>query len=274
MRWIKFAALAAAAMALGLIAARTGEAPDAAAATVKVAGLRVVDAGEGKGFGGLRAFNWTQGTSVALMVSVPAGGLIEFDHTASKLDKMVDDKGTDLLKGKGDMNFSSAGFSMMAQMSKDGKAAMVDADGPSLPAKEAREISIAGTMVFQRATGRETLQQENVALKQGEKIKAGKIAFEIIKAGKPDWSNAPMQITLSANQDCTSIAAIRFLDAAGKEIEAEPAGGSTMRMMGKVVVEKNFNFPAKIDKATVAIEYWKDMTDLKVPFSLKASVGL
>ena len=44
----------------------------------------------------LRAFRWRKGTTVALLVTVPEGGLIAVNRDETKVAKMTDDRGTDL----------------------------------------------------------------------------------------------------------------------------------------------------------------------------------
>src|SRR5690242_5396967 len=45
----------------------------------------------------LRAFNWSPGTTVVLLINAPSGGLVQFDHKSSALTKFIDGKGSDLL---------------------------------------------------------------------------------------------------------------------------------------------------------------------------------
>lgn len=261
----------------GLVGDAEGAAATTAKPTVDVRGVRVVGKGHGKeryGSPELRAFNWSPGTTVVVLVMHPGGGLLELDRKASELKKLADDKGTDLLKASKASVFGARGFGMSSTISKDGKACMTELVSEGIPAKGAKEIVASGTMVLKAATTTKTFTQRDVALKPGSEIKAGVVAFKITKAGKPQWGDAAMEITLKTTTDIANIAAIKFLDAAGKEIPSSSAGGSTMRMGGSVTVEKNFRFKKKVAVATVAIEYWMDMKTLKVPFDIKATIGL
>ena len=255
-----------------------GEAEGAAAKpTVEVRGVRVVGKGYGKGKYGsqeLSPFNWTTGVQIAVLVRHPGGGLLELDRTACKLKKFTDDKGTDLLKASKASAFGARGFGMGSKISEDGKACMAELVSGGIPAKGAKEIVASGTMVFKSATKKKTFTHKNVAIKRGSKVKAGAITFEITKASKPQWGDAALEITLKTNTDISSIATIKFRDATGKEIPSQGAGGSTMKMGDRVTIEKGFQFKKKVTVATVAIDYWMDMKTLKVPFDVKATIGL
>ena len=261
----------AAGLALGvMIVAGSARAAGPEGVKIEVRGVRVVGEGYGEGMGGVRAFNWSKGTSVGVLVVFPEGGLIAFNRDASSLDKMADDKGTDLkLRDR----FGESGFGMMPGISEDGKACMVEISGKGVPAKGAQEIAASGTLVFVCGSKKETFKQENVLLKVGTKVQAGKIPFEISKVGAPDWGEEPLQITLKTSKDCSAISEIKFLDAAGKEIRSSEAGTVSMTYM-VTQVEKSFNLAEKVETVTVAITYWMDMAEKKVPFDVKAGLGL
>ena len=239
-------------------------------ARVEARGVRVVGPAYGDEMGGLRAFNWSQGVSLAVLVEMPEGGLIAFDDDKSKLVALTDDKGASLLKGE---EFHE-GFGMMTSISDDGKACLVEINGQGLPGKDASRIRAAGTMVFRCGSTKKTFQDANVAVKVGAKVNAGAVPFEITEVGKPDWGDEPLQIKLTTHQEIPEIAEIKFLDNAGREIESSQAGTMTTTMFNKVTVERYFNLSRKTDSLAVAITYWTDMKTVSVPFSVEAGLGL
>jgi len=245
--------------------------PQPKAPTVEVRGLRIVGKGHGEMMTGVRAFNWHEGSTLALLVLIPDGGIIALDSKTSKLDKFVDNKGTNLLVGES--RWGQAGIESRPSITKDGKACMVELSGKSVPAKGATHILASGTLVFNCASKKKTVQHKNVALKKGTKI-ASAIPFTIDKVGKPDWGDAPLQVTLEAKQDLTNVAEIKFFDAQGKEIESRQSSSSRMRMGPLVTVKRSFTLKKKVDVATIAITYWMDMRIVKLPFNVKTSVGM
>ena len=238
---------------------------------VEVRGLRIVGDGYSKSMSGARPFNWTKGVSLAVLVTMPEGGLIAFDKNAGKVNAFVDDKGTNLLPGK---RFGRPGFGMMSSITKDGKACMVELDGGTLPAKGAGEVRASGTMVFKTGTKKKTFKQADVPVKKGAAVKAGPIPFTIKSAGKPQWGNQPLQITFNTKQKLDRIAEWKFYDADGKEIKSSHGGTSTMSMLGMTNIDRSVNLAKKVDKVTIAITYWTDMKTVSVPFDVKVSMGL
>lgn len=254
---------------------KAGKKDAAAGAKVRVAGIRVVSEGVGKNKTELRPFNYNKGTTLALLVRLPAGGLIKFNRGASKLSAMTDDKGSDFTrkpKKTGRFSFGSrTGFEMAFNaISKDGGAALVQIGSPNLPAKGATRVSVSGTLVFQRASRKQTFKQTGVALKAGTKIQAGKIPFTITKAGKPQWGNAAASVTLRTTQAGPELAGIRFLDAAGKEIKSSRQSWSR----GGKMSSSTYTLARKVDKVTVVMDYWTDLQTITIPFNLKTGLGL
>ncbi len=255
--------------AIVLSLAASAFAQEIAKATVQVGGIRIV----GAGYGGeendeLRAFNWQQGTTLAILVSVPQGGLIEFDDDASTVNKFVDDKGTDLKPAKG--RWQRGVFGGFTRVSKDGKAAMIEIGGGAVPVAGAKEIHVSGTLVFKAGSKKETFTHKDVPVKIGSKISAGKVAFEVSKMGKPEWGDAAFEITLRTEQPITEIAGIAFMDARGNVIESDQAGKS----WGGKASTLTYNLAQKVDTVTVAITFRMDLREEKVPFDVKAGVGL
>jgi hypothetical protein len=252
---------------------------DAASAgvTVQAQGLRIVKpapSGDDK----LRAFNWSTGTSLSLLVTAPQGGLLEVDRKASKITAFTDDKGKDLTKAEDTKsNFKQeAGFSMGATISDDAKSCVVEAEAPSAPSKGATVLTVSGTLVFHAATKKQDFTAENVALKAGSAVKAGAVAFTITETGKPQWGgdDEVFAVTLEAKQDISAVAGIEFFDTAGKKIESKRGMSSSMSFGNNVSVTWTYNLKAKADAAKIVISYWTDMQKLTVPVNLKVGLGM
>lgn len=237
---------------------------------VNVAGLRVV-APAYEDNDEMRAFNWSPGTCVSLLVVQPQGGLIGFDADASKLDEMTDDKGNSLLSKEGS---GRSGFSAWPKIGEDGKAALVEIDAGNTPAAGSNAIRLKGTLVFSSASDKKTYKQDNVALKPGTKFEAGPIPMTVKEAGKPEWGDEPLEITLEANKNLDSLASVRFLDAEGNEIEASDSGSSSMTFGDEVTVNRSYKLGKMVDTATIEMTYWTDLKPLEVPFDLTITVGL
>lgn len=248
------------------------------AVTVEVRGLRIVGAGEGDDFqDSVRPFNWSQGISVALLVRRPEGGIIDIDEDASTVTRFEDNTGTDLLKkpeqkGGKRMFSSTGGFGMMPAIKKDGRAAMVELNGPGLPGKGATKVKAQGTILLVCANSKKRFTQA-IELKVGSKVTVGPVPLEITKVGKPDWGKAAMSVTFTATQQLDAIAGISF-SSGGANIETRDGGHTSLRAFNTVKVEKTINFEKKIDAATIEIDAWQDLKRIKVPFNLRVGIGL
>jgi len=245
--------------------------------TFEVRGLRVVGKPYREEEPQTRPFNWSEGTTVVVLVTLPKGGIIAFDPKASKVETFTDDKGTNLLEAKSSkFHFGGGPFGSWPKISEDARAAVIEVQSNGLPAKGATKLTVKGTLVFKTAKQKKTYTAKDIALKVGTKIEAGSIPFEITKVGKPKWggNKAKLAVTLKATQDLSQIAAIRFLDAEGNEIKAQPAGTTKMSSFGRTTIQQNYRLEEEVKTATVAIDYWEDLEIVNLPFEVQATLGL
>jgi hypothetical protein len=223
----------------------------------------------------MRAFNWATGTTVSLMLSSSKGGLIHFDPESSAIAKFLDGKGNDMLSKPADYKgFGSIGFSMFPKISADGKACSIEVNSPHLPAKGTTQIKLEGVITLLCATNKTEHVQTNVALKDGTKITCPDLELTINNVAKPDFGDDPLGLTIRSKKKLDSVAEIRFFKADGSEIKARRTGSSQMGIFGDLTVEWSYNFPEKVDLATVKVYVWSDLKKQKVPFSLDVGVGL
>ena len=286
-RWAAMLGVALPVVLGGIIAGPARSAcAQTAAPKVEVDGVRVTGAGYGSGMRAIKPFFWIKGTTVALLVTKPEGGIVAVDTGKLRLVKLADDKGTDLMAAPG--TIGEIPMIASPQISADGKACFVELIGPGLPAKGATSIVASGRFSLRCGSKKETARQQNAALRPGAKITAGPMTFEISKAGKPEFSfdstgalanpsttpTEKFEVTLRTNQDCSNIVSVTFLDAAGKDLGATPSMSSSMGMPGMMTSERTFVLPKKVDTATISITYWTDVKEVLVPFDVKATLGL
>jgi len=245
--------------------------------TVEVLGLRIVKPAPGSN-DRLRAFNWrTPGTTVALLLTVPQGGLVAFDREASKVTAFIDDKGKDLTKSEVKNNFGrdAAAFEMMPTISKDGKQCSAEVSAPGVPTRGCATLTVSGEAALQVATQKKDFTAEKVALKPGTRISAGAIGFTIERAGKPEWGDEDgFSVALQAKQKLDSIADVQFFDAAGKQIEANRTSTRSMESMNDVTVTWTYRLKSKVDSAKIVFWYWTDKRKITVPINLTIGMGL
>lgn len=244
-------------------------AQDSAKASFRVAGIRVAaPADEDE----MRPFNWSSGTTIALRLDFPAGGLIEIDEDASKLQAFVDDKGTNLLEGE--ERFGNSGFGSFPKISEAGNAALIEITGPSVPAADAGKLIAKGTLVVRAATKKKTFTHKDVALKANGKIEAGSFPLTIKSFGKSDWQEDKNEVALTGKGDVSTIAEIRFLGADGKPLESDRISTMSFGSGESTNVEWSYTLPLNAKVVTVEIDYWQDMKTLELPFGVASGVGV
>jgi len=81
-----------------------------------------------------------------------------------------------------------------------------------------------------------------------------------------------MQLTVSTKEG-SKVAHMRFLDAAGKEIDAKPAGSSSMSFGDDTSYSWNYDFKQEVKVATIEVSLWKGVVSLDVPVKASVSVG-
>jgi hypothetical protein len=251
--------------------------------TVAAQGVRIISPPPG-GDDALRAFNYWPGTTVALVVSAPEGGLVVFDDGASRLKSFGDDKGKDLTKPEPGLEAvapASWGFGVSAPIGKDRKYCGLEINVPGIPSKGASALALSGTLVFKIAKEKKGFTTEKVALHAGTKVDAGKIQLTISRVGKPRFSMSgnPFEIEFHAKQSLDAITRMRFFDATGKEIESEQGGRSSTRSFdGGPASEPEetieYELKSAVDTAKIVITCWTDMKEVAVPLDLKAGLGL
>ena len=123
------------------------------------------------------------------------------------------------------------------------------------------------------ASQSETKATKPVAYKKGDKVELGEdFAFEISEIGKPKWGKDPLSVTLKWSRKVPELAAVRFFDADGKEIESSNGGSSSMGFSGKYTVSKSYNLKKKSDVLKIEMDLWVDLEKITVP--LNVAVGL
>ncbi len=257
---------------VGFAVCPTTLADDAASKTkVTAYGLRVVP----KPFEGndmMRAFHAFEGTSVAILLEQPSGGLISFDSDSSKIESFTDDKGKNLLESTSE--FGMPALPMSPEIGEGGKAVVIEINGGQTPTKGATSLKIKGKLAFKAATQKKSYTHKDLEVKEEAKIEAGPIPLTIGRAGKPEWGEEPLEIVLQAKKHLDEVASIRFLDADGKEIESSESGSMTMSLGDSVSVERSYTLAKKVEKVTVEISYWTDMKAIEIPVDLTVSLGL
>ena len=221
----------------------------------------------------LRAFNWSPGTNIALLLKSDDKAIVGFDKEKSTLSRFGDDKGTDFLKVK--RRFSDQPFSFgMEQESESRKALMTTLESDALPVSGATSITVAGELVLSLASKSELQKSEKVAVKKGVKFVVAGQTFTIKEAEKPKWGEDKLEITLESSVDLKSFRRVVFYGPDGKEIASERGMWSSMGMFGKKTYQTSYRFKVKPEELVMGLDAWTDLEVVKVPLDLKIGAGL
>jgi hypothetical protein len=247
-------------------AAKSPAAPKAAAApkanpVVSLVGLQVAAKSLGKArFGDTIAFGGQAGVSLALAVRVAPGTvLLDIDDDDATVDTWTDDKQTDL-------NIEPD-WGSFPNFTEDLSAGIITVRSPVVPAAGAQQVSIAGTVAVTTAAGSSAVQAKKVALAKGTAFKLGTLAASISEFEATD-TGATLAVKLIGG-NTNSIKRLRFLDAAGTELESDTNGSMTSSNES----EYSYTLKAKATTATIELELWQNQQTTKVPFTLNATLG-
>lgn len=240
----------------------------AAKSTVQVRGLSVL-AEVTEETEQLRPFNSFARTAIVLLANMPEGGMISFKADESSVETFADSTGANLAPDNGNI-FSE----FRTQFSKDRKNAIIQMESDKSPAKGAKNIVIKGKLVFMQATETNTYMQANVALKEGVEFKLGPLEFKIVKAGKPDWGNDPLELGLESSQPAELLKGLRIKDADGKIVRYNEGGYSrTYGPNNEPITTTNFRLTKNIETATLEADVWGDAKAVELPFEATITLG-
>jgi hypothetical protein len=235
-------------------AAATGKNPEVVVGGIQIA--RVVLASDDFS---AKPFNSDNGTKIALWVKMPAGqGLIEIDEDNSLLQAFRDDKGTNL----------GGEFDSFPEEFKDASGGTIEIESNALPAAGATTLQAEGTLAMTVATGTRKTRIANVGLKNDVKFTFEKTPMTVSEVETQDefqtfTLNLPRQVMIAIKN-------VIFLDA-----KAQPLEGSRTSS-GYMNDDAQMGFRVKTASKVVTMEFesWQGQRTIKVPFNVKAGLGL
>ena len=206
-----------------------------------------------------KPFHADNGTTLVLWVKMPAGqGLIEIDEDASVLQSVGDDKGSNI-GGK---------FGSFPEEFKDGSGGTIEIKSSGFAAPGATALLAEGTVAMTVATGTRKTRVANVRLQNDAKFTFGKTTIIVAEVATQDDTQT---FTLKLpRQAMTEIKELVFLDAKGQPIEGRRTGSGYMND----AAEMAFSVKTAAKTLTLEFEAWQGLRTVKVPFKVKAGLGL
>ena len=208
---------------------------------------------------GAKPFNSDNGTKLVLWIKMPAGqGLIEIDEDASTLASVTDDKGSNI-GGK---------FESFPDEFKDGSGGVIEIESSGFGAAGATAIFAEGSLAMTVATGTRKTRVAKVQLQNEAKFTFGKTP--IVVADVETQDDAQTFTLKLPRQVMNGIKNVVFLDAKGQPIEGRSTGNGYMND----AAEMQFSVKTKEKTLTLEFEAWEGLRTVKVPFKVKAGLGL
>ncbi len=206
-----------------------------------------------------KPFHADNGTRLVLWVKMPPGqGLIEIDDDASLLEQFGDDKGTNL-GGKLDS---------FPDEFEDGTGGVIEIESSAVPAAGASALVAEGSLGMTVATGTTKTKVTNVRLQNNQKFTLGRTPITITEV-ETDGDSLTFTLNLP-RQAMVGIRNVAFLDARGQPIEGHRTSSGYTNDAGQL------GFSVKTGAKTVTLEFeaWQGQRAIKVPFKVRAGLGL
>lgn len=204
-------------------------------------------------------------TSLAIEYRHAAGGMLELDGEASRLERFTDDRGTDLANE--DAPFGP--FDTMARVSEDGRHIVFVVPSDALPAAGATGVTAAGVLAVRCGSRKEDVASETVALRKGGTLAVGGHELAIREVGPSQWGEGHA-LTLESRTDLAAIEAWTLVLPDGREVEASPS----MSMSGMGTWQQTLELEEPVERASLRIARWADLRTIEVPFEVSAGLGL
>jgi hypothetical protein len=208
---------------------------------------------------GAKPFNADNGTRLVLWIKMPAGqGLIEVDDDGSTLQHFGDDKGTDL----------GGRFGSFPSEFKDGSGGTLTIESTGMPAASATALVGEGTVALTVATGTRKTRVAKVQLQNDHKFTFIKTPVTVSDV-TADSDSLSFKLQLP-RQVMVSIKGIAFFDASGKPLESSRTFTGYMNDAAEV----GFTVKTTVRTITMEFEAWQNVRTVKVPFKVRAGLGL
>jgi len=268
MKTLAFCAVAAAA----IVVAAAGPLDEDDRAAVQVVGLAVARPLPGdKGKQSLTGHR--TGTVLTLAVTRPGKHLLGIDEKLSVLEAFTDDRGTKLV-GESDRMLRTY-FDGKTWTAPDGKRCLFEVLSRRVPARGARRVTLKGRMVVQCGRDGATAEQAHFRLAKDSRLKIGPAPMKVTGVQRGDKTTI---FTMSTKSAVDRIAAIRFYEADGNEIDTQLLDKAVVGFMGNTFYDWTYclktDKPRYVESVTARVEYFNKIEKIAVPVNVSAGVGL
>jgi hypothetical protein len=205
-------------------------------------------------------------TRLALVVDSPEGGIIAFDRDSSKVSRFADSTGRSLV----DPESPFGPFAYGSRIVQDGRRMALEIESQIAPAPSATSVIAAGTIDVSIAHEKRTYLSPAVLLEDGSLVKAGPIQMTIKSFEPSSWGDG-FELRAITEASLTEIIRITAILEDGQRVPLEQR--STMSFNGTTDVTLSCETHLG-ERAAIEFEAWHDSKTRRVPFEIRANVGL
>ncbi|MEQ8209319.1 MAG: hypothetical protein RH917_05755 [Lacipirellulaceae bacterium] len=254
-------------IAFALVALSTVLSPAAQAeVTAKAVGLSIAMKDPESKYNGAYAMGMQPGLKLAVMVQSEKRKIINV---------VVNPKQPPKISAGGESLSAEEQHMFSPNVSDDGLRAILDVNAKKLPTKGTEKLLVTGELLV--STGGKTAESKVEAkLAKGAKFKLAGINVEVTDAGKPDWGDEPLSVTLQTSDagGFDKIKELVFLDEAGNPIKSKTGGTMTMNFGASKKIAVDYRLAKKVEKATLKAETYTDLETKPLPLKLEVGLGL
>lgn len=267
-----YARIIASAACIFLASCGCATASDAPASTISAEGVRVVHLAY-QDQDNLRPYGAFPGTSLAVRLTMPAGGIVTLDREASVVSLFADELGTDLLKQDKSRPFHHDVIDFDVHYAKDHTACLFELTSEVFPAHGAQRLHARGVLVLDCASRKKLITLETVRLTKGANIALGSLAMTVSESEAEDDG---LKIGLESHSSLSALSSLHFFAADGQEIACAQLGTSTSKNEAtKESITTNFyHLGSKPTQLKMTAEVWTDLHRMTIPYDMTTGVGL
>lgn len=226
-----------------------------------------------------------EGTTLSLLVAIPAGGIVMVDEAASAVTHFSDDAGKDLLVStllwfKWHCR-SSVELKEIQGANREYVTVLVGAIGR--PSENATSVSTAGDIALLLGGGTATYESPSFMLCEEQTFTLGELSCQWMPNNLGSSISAPIDsggnlligtmITRGAQAAHDAILETQWLSETGSPISAKTSGGLIQKDGDFWTTEKSYGFPAGVETAKMVVTAMTDTELVAVPFDITTKLN-
>ena len=213
------------------------------------------------------------GTSLHLLADFGDLTAIEIIRGACTLEAFTDDLGTVLLEPEEAAESRLLGIDN-ERIADDGHSAQFSFTARRRPVAGASGLVLKVKLAVLIGHNRTTAVFDNVSLTPGETFLLGDHAIEIREVAAPGWDDTQLEVKFASDESFSDVAAMRFLDADGKDIDSYYYSRGRIGMGDYTSYRRSMVLGSNVEVTAIEIDYFAKTETVNVPVDMTVGLGL